>query len=59
MIKIHPTLQTKRGMKKGENAGEGKYWRVCGGGWGVGGGGEAPQIPEQPLTTISPLNGCI
>lgn len=25
VIKIHPTVQTKGGMKKGENAGE---WRV-------------------------------
>lgn len=33
MIKIHPTVRTKGGMKKGENAGEGECW---GGGkiWG-------------------------
>lgn len=26
VIKIHPTVQTKGGMKKGENAGESECW---------------------------------
>ena len=26
VIKIHPTVQTKGGMKKGENAGESESW---------------------------------
>lgn len=46
MIKIHPTLQTKRGMKKRERAGEGIG--VCGGGGGGVWGGKPSKLPEHP-----------
>lgn len=45
MIKIHPTLQTKRGIKKGRKQ-ERDSIGVCG-----GGGGRPSQIPKHPLTT--------
>ena len=48
VIKIHPTVQTKGGMKKGENAGESESWGVGGGILGRTSSFNLRVIPDSP-----------
>lgn len=57
VIKIHPTVQTKGGMKKGENAGQRREW-VLGGVSKIWGEKKIVSL-SRSLNSLPPLNDCL